>query len=227
MPTPAYQAPKISYNPWSRSSSTLDPHSAKSFLKQAEDADFKIDAEEGNASNIAVKTMDAKQGLEMQFGIHNCEQFYQENYVDADGPKERRDRQKPDEKKDDGLEGLEEEAEEEHSHYEHHSSLDREIELGEDAGQDDGDAGRQNVDVYKHVYDPGDEEEVQRGRPGDSGSESISYTGKHAKKESEYACHGVIKAHELGINSIRVFEHNGAVSFVTSSDDMFVKIFSL
>ena len=37
----------------------------------------------------------------------------------------------------------------------------------------------------------------------------------------------MIKAHEMAVNSIRIFEHNGAVSFVTSSDDMFVKIFSL
>lgn len=47
------------------------------------------------------------------------------------------------------------------------------------------------------------------------------------KKESNYSCSGVIKAHDLAINSIKVFEHNGAVSFITSSDDMYVKIFSL
>jgi hypothetical protein len=67
VPTPVYQTSKISYNPWSRSRTTLDPHSAKSFLKQAEDADFKIDAEESNMYNIAVKTMDAAHGLELQF----------------------------------------------------------------------------------------------------------------------------------------------------------------
>jgi hypothetical protein len=82
--------------------------------------------------------------------------------------------------------------------------------------------------VYQHLDGADDDEEIKRKATGnDSSNECSSRSDRHQKKESKYTCQGVIKAHELPVNSIRVFEHNGAVSFVTSSDDMLIKIFSL
>lgn len=171
IPVPVYQAPKISYNPWSRSSTNLDPHSAKSFLKQAEDADFKIDAEEFNAQNIVQKTMDAKHGLEMQFRIHNAEQYYQDNYLKKDHRCDHKHEHKHDhhhhhdhdhdhdEKHEDG-ENAEEDCGDHQSHQHSHNSRSGGSPPGDAASK--ADSHGQNVNVYKHLYDSGDDEEVKR-----------------------------------------------------------------
>ena len=48
-----------------------------------------------------------------------------------------------------------------------------------------------NINLYKHLYDSGDEEEIKRKGDGcddDSSSECISHGGQFSKRESNYRC---------------------------------------